>query len=166
MTIAKFQKGMATKLYRQEFWFLCSECHLMMLYISMKFHEKISWRVFKLYSGREMTTVKFQRGITTKLYRQELWFLRSACHLLMLYTSMKFYENILKGFQVIEQTWNDHCQISKGNNYKTVQKSYSSCVLHVFWWCLYFYEFSWQYLERFSSYRVDTKLPFSNFKRE
>ena len=32
-----------------------------------------------------MTFVKFQRGITTKLYRQELGFLYSAHHLMMLY---------------------------------------------------------------------------------
>ena len=37
---------------------------------------------------------------------------------MMLYDFMKFHENILKGFQVIERTRNDHCQISKGNNYK------------------------------------------------
>ena len=51
-----------------------------------------------------MAIVKIQRGITTKLYRQELWFLCSACHLMMLYISMKFHENILNGFQVIEPT--------------------------------------------------------------
>ena len=51
-----------------------------------------------------MTTVKFQRGITTKLYRPELWFLWSACRLMMLYISMMFHENILNGFQVIEWT--------------------------------------------------------------
>ena len=67
-----------------------------------------------------MTTVKVQRGITTKLYRQELRFLCSACPLMMLYISMKFHESILKCFQVIKWTQNDHCQISKGNNYKTV----------------------------------------------
>ena len=77
-----------------------------------------------------MTIVKFQRGITTKLYRKKLrflcsarrlmmlyirlWFLCSARHLMMLYISMKFHENILNGFQVIERTRNDHCQISNG----------------------------------------------------
>ena len=60
------------------------------------------------------------------MYIQELQFLCSAYCLMMLYISLKFHENILKGFQVIEGTWNDHCQISKGNNYKTVDKSYSS----------------------------------------
>ena len=34
--------------------------------------------------------------------------------------SMKFHENILNGFQVIEGTQNYHCQISKGNNSKNV----------------------------------------------
>ena len=31
---------------------------------------------------------------------------------------------------------------------------------------LYFYEVSWKYLERFSSYRADLKWPLSNFKVE
>ena len=39
---------------------------------------------------------------------------------MMLYVSMKFSENVLKGFQVIEQTLNDNCQISKRANYKTI----------------------------------------------
>ena len=50
---------------------------------------------------------------------------------MMLYISMKFHDNILKGFQIIERTPNDHCQISKGNNYKTINKSYGSFVAHV-----------------------------------
>ena len=58
-----------------------------------------------------MTIVKFQRGITTKLYRQELWVLCSARRLMMLYISMKFHENILNGFQVIEWT-----QLSDGQS--------------------------------------------------
>ena len=51
---------------------------------------------------------------------------------MMIYIYMKFYdvhEKILKGFQVIEQTPNDHCQISMGNNYKIIDKSYSFCVV-------------------------------------
>ena len=48
-----------------------------------------------------MTIVKFQRGVTQKM------FLRCACRLMMLYFSMKFHENILNGFQVIEWTKND-----------------------------------------------------------
>ena len=67
-----------------------------------------------------MTIVKFQKIISTKQYRQELRFLWCACHLMMLYISTKFHKNILKGLQVIEQTRNDHCQMSNGNNYITV----------------------------------------------
>ena len=58
---------------------------------------------------------------TPEVYGQELQFLCCACRLLMLYISMKFHENILKGFQVIERTHNDNCKISMGNNYKTVK---------------------------------------------
>ena len=39
---------------------------------------------------------------------------------MMLYISLKFHENILNDFQVIELTRNDHCQISKRNNSKHV----------------------------------------------
>ena len=45
-----------------------------------------------------MTIVKFQRGITTILYRQELRFLCSVRRLMMLYISMKFHDNILNVF--------------------------------------------------------------------
>ena len=34
------------------------------------------------------------------MYRQELLFLWSACRLMMLYSSMKFHENILNGFKL------------------------------------------------------------------
>ena len=35
---------------------------------------------------------------------QELWFLHSACCLLLVNSCMKFHEDILNGFQVIERT--------------------------------------------------------------
>ena len=38
------------------------------------------------------------------MYIQELWFLRPARCLMMLYISMKFHEKILNVFQVIEWT--------------------------------------------------------------
>ena len=50
---------------------------------------------------------------------------------MMLYISIKFHEIMLTRFQVIERTRNDHCQILRGNNYKTRDKSYSYCVVHV-----------------------------------
>ena len=39
---------------------------------------------------------------------------------MMLCISMKFHENILNGFQVIEWTQNYHCPISKESNSKNV----------------------------------------------
>ena len=50
---------------------------------------------------------------------------------MMLNVSMKYHENILKGFQVRERTQHDYCQMPKGNNYKTIDKSYDSSVVHV-----------------------------------
>ena len=48
MAIAIFQRGMTTKLYRQELQFLCSAHHLMMLYISIRFHYRNQWKGWML----------------------------------------------------------------------------------------------------------------------
>ena len=48
--------------------------------------------------------------------------LLSACYLMMFYISMKFHENFLNGFQVIERIQKNHCQIAKGNNSKNMLK--------------------------------------------
>ena len=45
---------------------------------------------------------KLQRDVTQKIHIQELWFLHSACHLLVLNICMKFYGYILNSFKVIE----------------------------------------------------------------
>ena len=47
---------------------------------------------------------KLQRDVTQKIHIQELWLLHSACHLLVLNISMKFYEYILNSFKAIERT--------------------------------------------------------------
>ena len=88
----------------------------------MKFHENM----FIGFQDIELT------GFCDRLMdRQEIQFLSSVCRLMMHYFSMKFYENILNGFQVRERTRNDHCQISKGNNSKNILTRYGSCGLHV-----------------------------------
>ena len=48
-------------MYKQELQFSFFACPLMMLYISVKFHEFSSYR-----ADAEITSVKFQRGITPK----------------------------------------------------------------------------------------------------
>ena len=79
---------------------------------------------------------------------------------------MKFHENILNGFQNIEGTQNYHCRISKGDHSIHVLTSYGSLLCTLYADAFNFNEVSLKCLERFSSYRADTKLPLSNFKRE
>ena len=96
--------------------------------------------VFKLRSGHEFTIVEFQREITQTIYTQKVRLVYSACRLMILYISVKFRENILNG-QVIERT---RLQIDRKprqkqyvstpvrgrhNNYKTIDKSYGSCIV-------------------------------------
>ena len=52
---------------------------------------------------------KVQRGITKKIYIQELWFLRCAHRLIVVYISITFPEDILNGFQVTELQIGRHC---------------------------------------------------------
>ena len=43
---------------------------------------------------------KLQMEITQKIHIQELWFLLSVCHLLVLHICTKFYEDILNSFKL------------------------------------------------------------------
>ena len=76
---------------------------------------------------------------------------------MMLNISINFHENILNGFQVMEQTQIYHCQILKWNSPKTIWTRVTALVF-----CtlpddaLYLYEIWWKYLVQFSSYRADT----------
>ena len=47
---------------------------------------------------------KVQRELTPKIYKAELSFLHSACHLMLIDICTKFCEYSLSGFQVIERT--------------------------------------------------------------
>ena len=71
----------------------------------MKFHEVIL--VLKLQSGYDFVTETYlqsSKGNNSKLYIQELWFLHSAGHPMLVNISMKFYEDTLNGLKVIERT--------------------------------------------------------------
>ena len=68
-----------------------------------------SYRAFASYRATEWTALnsvlgiaKVQRGITKKIYIQELWFLRFAHRIVLVNISMTFHEDILNGFQVTE----------------------------------------------------------------
>ena len=49
-------------------------------------------------------TDKVPKAITQKALMQELQFLNSACHLILVDTCMKIHEDSLKTFQVVERT--------------------------------------------------------------
>ena len=68
----------------------------------MKFHEVILIGL-KLYIGHDFVTeteLQSSKRNNSKLYIQELWFLHSAGHPILLNISMKFHEDILIGFIV------------------------------------------------------------------
>ena len=73
----------------------------MLVNICMKFHE--DFEVIDMICHRTVND-KLQSDITKKIHIQELWFLHSACHLLVPNICMKFYEYILNSFKVIERT--------------------------------------------------------------
>ena len=49
-------------------------------------------------------TDKVPKAITQKALMQELQFLNSACHLILVDIRMKIHEDSLKAFQVVERT--------------------------------------------------------------
>ena len=73
--------------------------------------------------------------ITKKVYMPELWFLHSACPLMLVGICMKFHDASLCGLKVIERTRfrqdfvREKVQREITKKYKC--KSYSSCTLHI-----------------------------------
>ena len=62
----------------------------------------------------EMAIFNIQRAITLKLEKQELLFMCSVCHLMVL----TFVSSFMKICQVVLKLWSGHknCQHTKGNN--------------------------------------------------
>ena len=75
-----------------------------MLYICTKFREIISNGI-KVYRVDTVSILKITKGNNSaKKNEGEATVLNSACRLVMLYISTKFYEIILNGIKVIERT--------------------------------------------------------------
>ena len=94
-------KGNNSKLYIQELWFLHSAGHLMLVNISMKFHEDVLNRlkVWKRTQFCQTATYKVRRGILTlKIYIQELWFVRFVCRLMLVNIHTGFHEDTIEWF--------------------------------------------------------------------
>ena len=87
-----------------------------------KYFYKVSWKYLdRLWSWHEFTIVEFQRGITRD---KSYGFLCSARRLMMLYTCMKFRENILKGLQFIERT-----RLCDGQTDRQASEAQTICLL-------------------------------------
>ena len=79
----------------------------MMLYISLKFLYTI-WNDFPGYGAGTKLPLSNFKGKSPKYLKKKkkkkTGFFPSARRLVMLYVAMKFHENILNGFRVIERT--------------------------------------------------------------
>ena len=81
----------------------CCALHVVLwcLILGMKFYGYIL-NGLKLSSGHdffmETATYKVQRHVTQKVSIQELWFLHSACRIMLVNICMKFHEDTLNGF--------------------------------------------------------------------
>ena len=98
-----------------------------MLNICIKFYEYIlnsSKDIERTRFCQETATKKVQRDVTQKVSIQELWFLCSACRLIVVNICMKFHEDTLNSFQVTERMRfclrNGYLQSSKGHNSKSI----------------------------------------------
>ena len=93
----QLQMDIAPKVRNPELQFLRSarRRRLMLLYICVKFHENISngfWVTEWTRPYRKIYYFQFQRAITPNIRNPELWSLRSARRLMLLYIYVKFHE--------------------------------------------------------------------------
>ena len=80
-------------------------------------------------------TDKVPKAITQKALMQELRFLNSACHLILVDICMKIHEESLKAFQVVKRTRLRRNLVMVKVPWAILKKykckSYGSCTLHV-----------------------------------
>ena len=86
----------------QELWFLRFAFRLMLTDNHIKFREDILNGFQVIERTHFFMMDKVPREIIQKVWTQELWFLCSACHLMLTDIYMKFLEGIFNRFQVIE----------------------------------------------------------------
>ena len=103
----KVPKAITQKALMQELQFLNSACHLILVDICMKIYED-SLKAFQVVEWtrlrRNLVMVEVPLEITQKVKIQELWFLHSACPLMLVDICMKFHDANLYGLKVIERT--------------------------------------------------------------
>ena len=85
-------QGVWTLFWENYLWSVDSVCHLMMLYISIIFHEHIL-NAYKLLLRKQNYYCQTSKANNSKkIYRQKLHCLWSVHHPMMLYISVKFHE--------------------------------------------------------------------------
>ena len=81
---------------------MCSACCLMVFNVCVKFHENMSSGLKIMECTRKLLTHK--RAKTPKVGKSELWFMCSACCLMVFNVCVKFHENMSSSFKVMERT--------------------------------------------------------------
>ena len=102
--ISSVTEGITRNLCKQDLWFLCSACHLLMLNICMMlqkhilngFHITVRTRFF----SHELLSYKVQRSITQTTYKGSYCSCTLHGRLIMLKICTKFYEDILNSFNL------------------------------------------------------------------
>ena len=147
-SIANNQREITPKISKAELWFLCMTHCLTVRYMCMKFH-------FNSFNGCQLTEqtrnsiANYQREITPKISKAELWFLCMTHCFIVRYKFMKFQPNSFNSA---------FTYVTRGNLKNTharvmvlVHDTSSKCALQM-------YEVSLKCLYWLSSYRADTIL--------
>ena len=83
--------------------FLYTTCHLVLFYISAKYHRNIPKGIPVTEQTRKLFQTK-QREITPKVRQPELSVLYATSGLVLFYISTKYHKNIPKGLRLTERT--------------------------------------------------------------
>ena len=106
-----------------------------------------------------ITIYNVQRVVTPKAGNSELWFLCSACHIMVIYICINFQENISNSFQLQSghiYHRNHYFQCSKGHISKSMLGRSTVCVFSTSSHdALHLCEVLSKYLKLFPTYRAD-----------
>ena len=91
------------KVRKAELSFLYATCCLVLFYISAKFHQNIPKGIRVTKRTRNLFQIN-KRVITPKVRKPELSILYATYHLVLIYNSTKYHQNIPKGIRVTERT--------------------------------------------------------------
>ena len=91
------------KVRNAELSFLYATCRMVLFYISAKYHRNIPKGIQIIERTQNLFQIK-QRVITPKVRKPELSILYATRHLILIYISTKYHQNIPKGIRVTERT--------------------------------------------------------------